>query len=113
MATFLWYQTSRDYRWDHDGGRTYRGPAEQTHAKCLGTSVTACGLRCDTWPKFWHLAYKAGETGSCPRCDSVIGDLDTRVSWSRPLDHEADEHAEDAAAFAQEVVRCTELFAAP
>lgn len=73
MATFTWYTTSQGFRWMTEDGQIVRGPARKPHAKSLGSNRTACGLKCETWPKFWHLEYRPGETsGSCAKCDAVV-----------------------------------------
>lgn len=71
-----WYVTSQEYSWTRERGRFLRAPGSVAHAKAVGSLLTACGKRCDSWQKFWHLSYRpGGAKGSCRECDAIVVDL--------------------------------------
>lgn len=72
MGNHQWYVTSQRYRWGSECGSVCRVPDHVLHAKIAGTSTTACGLPCATWPKFWHIRYPLGTPGSCADCDAAL-----------------------------------------
>jgi hypothetical protein len=40
-----------------------------THAKMMGTNITACGLPTTAWTKLWSVAFESSPTARrCPRC---------------------------------------------
>lgn len=48
-------------------------PGSLTHAKEMGTRVTACGLNCDTWVKLWGQSFPMLLERSCPECLVLVG----------------------------------------
>jgi hypothetical protein len=53
------------------------GPAAgvEAHAKVMGTTTTLCGLRTDSWHKFWDLAFAKVRGDRCRRCSKELANL--------------------------------------
>lgn len=48
-------------------------PSSTVHAKEMGTLSTACGIRCESWPKWWGQSFPPGrDYDCCPRCREIV-----------------------------------------
>ena len=85
VANYRWYITSTGWSWAYDHGQAQRTPDRLRHAKALGQNLTACGMNCNTWTKFWHPPYIPGQIGhSCAECDAVVSGSDHHQPVQHP-----------------------------
>jgi hypothetical protein len=50
-----------------------RNPDLVTHAKCMGSNATACGLVTTTWTKLWDIPFEAApRSRRCPMCSTRV-----------------------------------------
>ena len=54
-------------------GELVRYPASEVHAKTVGTSAALCGVRTDTWAKFFGLKFV--DVTAVPRCAACLDKL--------------------------------------
>ena len=48
-----------------------REAASRTHAKQMGTTLTACGLDASSWYRLWEVPFTEGVKDRCPHCVAV------------------------------------------
>ena len=51
-----------------------REAASLTHAKQMGTILTACGLDATSWHRLWEVPFTDGVKDRCPHCVAVCAD---------------------------------------
>lgn len=71
-STRRWYvaSTRRTLAWDSDGARPV--PAGDTHAKEVGTTMTACGTDASNMTKFWEMTFDPTSKTVCELCGRAI-----------------------------------------
>lgn len=73
MKTYGWFVVAQTSTWKHGPTGHVLAPSSTSHAKTMGTALTACGILCTSWPKLWEMRYVPGRKGqSCPQCDAVL-----------------------------------------
>lgn len=72
-TTFRWFVVATHAKFVHGKDGHERMPASLVHAKEMGSTETACGLRADTWPKWWHLRFPMRGVAMCDECVWVTG----------------------------------------
>ncbi len=53
----------------------YFEPTSVVHAKEMGTPLTACGLRADSWFKFWDEPFDTNSHEKCLDCMKRLDEL--------------------------------------
>lgn len=66
-----WHVVAQFARYDRSSEITVLMPTSLIHAKEMGTLTTACGLRSDTWFKFWAEDFPMPRTDVCQECRHV------------------------------------------
>lgn len=74
-----WYVVARDYQWDGEQAWSDKVPFSLMHAKEVGTHLTACGQRCESWMKWYDLRFAAGGRSMCPECSRVVNEATSEV----------------------------------
>ena len=72
MAFNSWFVVSKFSQWEGVGRDQVRIPSSIRHAKEMGSLSTACGLHCETWTKWWELAFSPYSRDCCEECVSVV-----------------------------------------
>lgn len=52
-----------------------RQPASLVHAKEAGTHLTLCGIRCESWVRFWGQPFSALIANRCSECARRVAEL--------------------------------------
>jgi hypothetical protein len=71
-TTIRWFATAHTSVWRRAGGEWQAWPGSTVHAKHMGSLVTACGARSQTWPKFWHLPFPVMGSDICLPCRDAV-----------------------------------------
>lgn len=58
-------------RWVEEGPYLRPVPSSMLHAKEMGTLATACGLPCETWPKWFERPFPTGGDPVCRTCEAI------------------------------------------
>ena len=67
-----WFVTSQLAEPRTVDGCSEESPASLVHAKRMGSTVTACGIRATTWPKFFALPFPLPGRVVCAGCVAAI-----------------------------------------
>lgn len=55
-------------KWTFDGRAPQWVPVDIEHGKRMGTNFTLCGIRCESWQKFWEREFPSTRVAACPTC---------------------------------------------
>lgn len=67
-----WFVVAESSRREDEMQEVVMVPTSRIHAKEMGTLATACGIRCESWPKWWDQSFPPDpEQDSCPRCREI------------------------------------------
>lgn len=67
-----WFVVAESSR-RQDDQEVVLAPTSKIHAKEMGTLVTACGIRCESWPKWWDQPFPLDlDSDSCLRCREIV-----------------------------------------
>jgi hypothetical protein len=78
-AQSTWFATSMGFRWVARNGGYDLEPLGVVHAKCMGTTMTACGMSSSSWKKFWDHPFDAVVRPGATVCPACVGQVRSEV----------------------------------
>jgi hypothetical protein len=67
-----WFVVAESSRRQDNNREVILVPTSTIHAKEMGTLTTACGIRCESWPKWWDQSFPLGPgQDCCSRCSDI------------------------------------------